>query len=160
MRARRAGVGGTGCNSRKSSEQQFRSHLCHWSWYVRPAYLATVLVRTPHVVHPFLFVPSELGKIDRPLRVLGPIAALCEMRPWCQERAMCERKAKKDASAAVVSRATPADPSRLAMSCWCMLLRHPSSAQTLRIAQFARLTCLDLPRLLGTKLQNDGHGNR
>jgi len=69
-------------------------------------------------------VPSDLGKIDRPLHVLGPIAALCEMRPLYQERAMCERKAKKDALAAVVSRAAcvsrapPADASRLALSGW------------------------------------------
>jgi len=35
------------------------------------------------VVCPLLFVPSDLGKIDRPLRVLGPIAALCEMRLFC-----------------------------------------------------------------------------
>ena len=81
-----------------------------------------MLVRTPLVVCPFLFVPSDLGKIDRPLHVLGPIVVLCEMRPLCQERVMCERKAKKDAPAAVVSReacvsrAPPADASRLALS--------------------------------------------
>ena len=83
-----------------------------------------VLVRTLLVVCPLLFVPSDLGKIDRPLCVLGLIAALCEMRPFCQERVMCERKAKKDAPAAVglravcVSRAPPADASRLALSGW------------------------------------------
>ena len=73
---------------------------------------------------PLLFVPSNLGKIDQPLRVLGPIAALCEMRPLCQEQVVCERKAKKDALAAVVSRAAcvsralPADASRLALLGW------------------------------------------
>ena len=81
-------------------------------------------MRTPLVVCPLLFVSSDLGKIDRPLRVLGPIVSLCEMRPLHQERAMCERKAKKDAPAAVVSRAAcafrgpPADVSRLALSGW------------------------------------------
>ena len=83
-----------------------------------------VLVRMPLVVCPLLFVPSDLGKIDWPLRVLRPIAALCEMRPLCQQRVMCEGKAKKDAPAAVVScatcvsRAPPADTSRLALSGW------------------------------------------
>ena len=73
---------------------------------------------------PLLFLPSNLEKIDWPLRVLGPTAALCEMRPLCQEQAMCERKTKKDAPAAVVSRAAcvsrapPADASRLALSGW------------------------------------------
>ena len=62
-------------------------------------------MRTPLVVCPLLFVPSDLGKINQPLRVLRPIPALCEMHPLCQERVMCERKAKKDAPAAVVSRA-------------------------------------------------------
>ena len=63
-------------------------------------------------------------KIDWPLRVLRPIAALCEMRPLCYDQAMCERKAKKDAPPAVVSRAAcvsrapPADASRLALSGW------------------------------------------
>jgi len=39
-----------------------------------------VLVRTPLVVCPLFFVPSDLGKSDQPLRVLRPIATLCEMR--------------------------------------------------------------------------------
>ena len=83
-----------------------------------------MLVRTPLVVCPLLFVPSDLVKIDQSLRVLRPIAALCEMRPLCQELAMCERKAKKDAQVAVVpraacvSRAQSADASRLALSGW------------------------------------------
>ena len=83
-----------------------------------------MLVRTPLVVCPLLFVASDLGKIDWPLRVLGPIAALCIMRPLCQQQAMCQRKAKKDAPAAVISRAAcvsrapPALASRLALSGW------------------------------------------
>ena len=83
-----------------------------------------MLVRTPLVVCPLLFVPSILENIDQPLRVLGPIAALCEMRLLCEERAMCERKVKKDAQASVVSRAAcmsralPADASRPALSGW------------------------------------------
>jgi len=50
-------------------------------------------------------------------------AALCEMRPLCYSR-RCVRKAKKDAPAAVVSRAAcvsrapPAHASRLALSGW------------------------------------------
>jgi len=62
-----------------------------------------VLVCTSIVVCPLLFVPSDLGKIDRPLRVLGPITALCEMRPLWYDQPICERKAKKDAPAVVVS---------------------------------------------------------
>jgi len=83
-----------------------------------------VLVRTPLVVCPLLFVTSDLGKIDLTLRVLGPISALCEMRPLWYDQPMCERKAKKDAPAAVVSRAAfvsqapQADASRLALSGW------------------------------------------
>ena len=48
----------------------------------------------------------------------------CEMRCLCWEQAMCERKAKKDAPAAVVSRAAcvsrapPADASRPALLGW------------------------------------------
>ena len=81
-----------------------------------------VLVRTPLVVCLLLFVPSNLEKIDQPLRVFGPIPALCEIRLFCSERVMCERKAKKDAPAVVVShvacvsRAPPADASRQALS--------------------------------------------
>ena len=57
MQARRAWVGGTGCNCPKSSEQEVCSQLCrsvYWLWCVRLAYLATVLVRTPLVVCPLL----------------------------------------------------------------------------------------------------------
>ena len=52
------------------------------------------------------------------------LLSLVEMRFLCRERLVCERKAKKDASAAVVcraacvSRAPPADASRPALACW------------------------------------------
>jgi len=103
-----------------------------------------VLMRTPLVVCPLLFMPSNLGKIDQPLRVLGPTAALCEMRPLYQERAMCERKAKKDAPAAVVSRAAcvsrapPADASRLALSGWG---RPPWSLRVNLLTMYLLKTC-------------------
>jgi len=89
-------------------------------------------------------MPSNLGKIDQPLRVLGPTAALCEMRPLYQERAMCERKAKKDAPAAVVSRAAcvsrapPADASRLALSGWG---RPPWSLRVNLLTMYLLKTC-------------------
>jgi len=48
-----------------------------------------VLVRTTLVVCPLLFVPSDLAKIDRPLRVLGPIAALCVKCAFCARSGRC-----------------------------------------------------------------------
>jgi len=94
-----------------------------------------VFVRAPLVVCPLLFVTSDLGKIDRPLRVLGPIVVLCEMRPLYRELATCERKAKKDAPADVVSRAAfvsrdlcrlrPDDPVRLGQT-YLVASRQPS----------------------------------
>ena len=75
-----------------------------------------MLLRTPLIVCPLLFVPADLGKSDWPLRVLRPITGLCEMRLLCWEQAMFEGKAKKDAvvpRAACMSRAPLADASFL-----------------------------------------------
>jgi len=127
MRARRAGAESTGCNCEESSGQQFCPNLCHSTYLarcIRPAQSATLPVRTPPAVRPPLFVPSDVGKINQSSRAPGPQSATWEMRPLRHDQATCEWKAKKDAPAAVfsraacVSRAPPADANRLVLSGW------------------------------------------
>jgi len=127
MRARRAGAGSTGCNCWKSSEQQFCPNLCHSTYCsqcIRPAQPGTLPVRTPPAVRPPLFMPSDLGNINQPSLAPGPTLAPCEMRPLRHDQVTFERKAKKDAPAAVFSRAAcvsrtpPADASGRALSGW------------------------------------------
>jgi len=59
---------------------------------------------------PFVVVAATLFVYARHRQSPADVSLLlslvwCEMRRLCWERAMCERKAKKDAPAAVVSRA-------------------------------------------------------
>jgi len=61
----------------------------------QPDVTATLPVHTPPAVRPPLFVPSDLGKIDRPSRAPGPPSAPWEMRPLHHDQATCEGRRRR-----------------------------------------------------------------